>query len=97
VSGLIEIRRMATSDEIAGLVGVYYALAYVGFLAPALLAGLSTSPVMLATLSCIALSCTLAIGSAYRKHLPTVAHAPRDFTAACNTVVPTEPSQPSSG
>ncbi|MFI5426562.1 hypothetical protein [Aeromicrobium sp. UC242_57] len=73
VSGLLEIRRMATPQELAGMVGVYYALAYVGFLAPAVLAGMSTwfsYPVMLSVLVCVALLSTIVIASAYRKHLP---------------------------
>ena len=41
VSGLLEIQRIATPDDLAGLTGVFYALAYVGFLLPTLLAELT--------------------------------------------------------
>jgi MFS family permease len=76
VSGLLEVQRIAEPDELAGLTGVYYALAYVGFLIPALLAGLShwlSYPVMLATLALLAVGCTAVIGSASSKHLPAEA------------------------
>jgi MFS family permease len=38
VSGLREIQRIATARDLAGLTGVYYALAYTGFLLPTALA-----------------------------------------------------------
>ncbi|MCW2603560.1 MAG: transporter permease, partial [Pseudonocardiales bacterium] len=41
VSGLLEIQRIATPDELAGLNGVYYSLAYAGFLIPSVLAALN--------------------------------------------------------
>ena len=41
VSGLLEIQRIATPDELAGLNGVYYSLAYIGFLIPSVLAALN--------------------------------------------------------
>ena len=77
VSGLLEVQRIATPDELAGLTGVYYALAYIGFLIPALLAGLSRwvgYPVMLGALAVLAVGCTLIIGSASSKHLPCRRH-----------------------
>ena len=76
VSGLLEVQRIAPPDELAGLTGVYYALAYVGFLLPALLAGLSHwlgYPVMLAALAVVAVGCTAVVGSASSKHLPATA------------------------
>lgn len=76
VSGLLEMQRIARPHELAGLTGVYYALAYVGFLLPATLAGLATwlsYPVMLAALALIAVGCTVTIGSAWSRHLPTPA------------------------
>jgi hypothetical protein len=42
VSGLVEIQRIATAEDLAGLTGVYYALAYTGFLLPTVLAALSS-------------------------------------------------------
>ncbi|GAB3132397.1 MFS transporter [Microbispora hainanensis] len=60
VSGLLEIQRMAGPDDLAGLTGVYYMLAYAGFLLPTVLAGLSSwlsYPVMLAAVAAAALVC----------------------------------------
>ncbi|MCF6473754.1 MFS transporter [Nonomuraea sp. MG754425] len=60
VSGLLEIQRMAGTDDLAGLTGVYYTLAYTGFLLPAALAALATwlsYPVMLAAVAAAALAC----------------------------------------
>lgn len=73
VSGLLEVQRIAEPDELAGLTGVYYSLAYVGFLLPATLAGLShvaSYPVMLGVLALVALGCTLVCVSGWAKHLP---------------------------
>lgn len=74
VSGLLEVQRIAEPDELAGLTGVYYSLAYVGFLLPATLAGLSglaSYPVMLGILAAVALGCTLVCLGGWSKHLPT--------------------------
>lgn len=74
VSGLLEVQRIAEPDELAGLTGVYYSLAYVGFLLPALLAGLShwaSYPVMLGALALLALACTLVCVGGWSKHLPS--------------------------
>jgi MFS family permease len=60
VSGLVEIQRMAGADDLAGLTGVYYTLAYSGFLLPTVLAGLSSwlsYPVMLTAVAAVALIC----------------------------------------
>ncbi|MEV4295406.1 MFS transporter [Microbispora rosea] len=60
VSGLLEIQRMAGPDDLAGLTGVYYMLAYAGFLLPTVLAGLSSwlsYPLMLAAVAAAALVC----------------------------------------
>ncbi|MFF0246713.1 MFS transporter [Streptosporangium sandarakinum] len=60
VSGLQEIQRMAGADDLAGLTGVYYALAYSGFLLPtvlATLAGWLSYPVMLTVVAVVALIC----------------------------------------
>jgi MFS family permease len=76
VSGLLEIQRIAEPDELAGLTGVYYALAYVGFLLPAALAELATwfsYTEMLIALAAIAIGCTALVASAWSKHLPDVA------------------------
>ena len=73
VSGLLEVQRIAAPDELAGLTGVYYALAYIGFLLPATLAELArwvSYSVMLGVLAVIALGCTASIGNAWSSHLP---------------------------
>ncbi|TMR20783.1 MFS transporter [Nonomuraea zeae] len=60
VSGLLEIQRMAGADDLAGLTGLYYLLAYAGFLLPAVLAALSawlSYPVMLSAVAAAALIC----------------------------------------
>ncbi|MEU7940163.1 MFS transporter [Microbispora bryophytorum] len=60
VSGLLEIQCMAGPDDLAGLTGIYYMLAYAGFLLPTVLATLSSwlsYPVMLAAVAAAALVC----------------------------------------
>jgi MFS family permease len=74
ISGLLEIQRIAAPDELAGLTGLYYALAYLGFLLPATLAALSRwAPysVMLIVLAALAIGCSAVIGSAWSRHLPS--------------------------
>ncbi|WP_328608437.1 MFS transporter [Amycolatopsis sp. NBC_00345] len=73
VSGLLELQRLARPDEIAELTGIYYALAYIGFLLPSLLAALSGVagyPVLLGGLAVVALAGTLVIARHSRSHLP---------------------------
>lgn len=63
VSGLLEVQRIARPDELAGLTGVYYALTYVGFLFPAVLAAFArwfSYPEMLGALAVLAAGCTVA-------------------------------------
>jgi MFS family permease len=64
VSGLVEIQRIATAEDLAGLTGVYYALAYTGFLLPTVLAALSSVASYTETLTAVAflaLVCLLVI------------------------------------
>jgi hypothetical protein len=73
VSCLQEIQRIARPDELAGLTGVYYALSYLGFLLPSVLAVLSgvlSYPVMLLGLTALALVSLGLVASASTKHLP---------------------------
>jgi predicted MFS family arabinose efflux permease len=73
ISGLLEIGRIAAPDDLAGLTGVYYALAYLGFLLPATLAGLARwvgYPELLLALALVAVASTAVIASAYSRHLP---------------------------
>ncbi|TIC79139.1 MFS transporter [Nocardioides sp. GY 10127] len=72
VSGLLEVQRIARPDDLAGLTGVYYALAYVGFLLPAVLAALPGGfgyPAMLGVVALLALGCTAVCASGWSRHL----------------------------
>ncbi|MCE0763682.1 MFS transporter [Pseudonocardia kujensis] len=76
VSGLLELQRLARPDELAALTGVYYALAYVGFLLPSILAvlsGVASYPVLLGCLVLVALGGTAVILRHSRRHLPVPA------------------------
>jgi hypothetical protein len=73
VSGLLEVQRIAGPDELAGLTGVYYALCYVGFLLPAVLAALGhwcSYPVMLGAMAVVAGLCAAVCAAGWSKHLP---------------------------
>jgi MFS family permease len=73
VSGLLEVQRLARPSELAQLTGVYYALAYVGFVLPSVLAALSdvaSYAVLLSALAVVALLGTLVIVRHSRAHLP---------------------------
>ena len=72
VSGLLEIQRIADPDELAGISGVYYSLAYLGFLLPAALAGLAhyfSYPAMLTALGVLATVCAACCAAGWSKHL----------------------------
>lgn len=73
VGGLLEIQRSAGADELGALTGFFYALTYVGFLAPTIVAFLAQWVAALwilagMTLLCVASLCIIAVNS--RKHLP---------------------------
>jgi MFS family permease len=73
VSGLLEIQRIAEPDELAAISGIYYALAYVGFLLPAVLAALAhyvSYPAMLTVLGMLAAGSTAICAAHWSKHLP---------------------------
>ncbi|MFC5947262.1 MFS transporter [Pseudonocardia lutea] len=76
VSGLLELQRLARPEELAASTGVYYALAYVGFLLPSVLAvlsGVASYPVLLGCLVLVALGGTAVIVRHSRRHLPLAA------------------------
>ncbi|MFE6056376.1 MFS transporter [Kitasatospora sp. NPDC056446] len=76
VSGLLEIQRLVTPDDLAGITGVYYALCYSGFLLPAVLAALSplaSYTVMLGVLTALALASLAVIATAPRRPAPAPA------------------------
>lgn len=69
VAGLVEVQRMSRPEDRAALTGVYYALSYVGFLLPTVVAVAGrwlTTPVELGILAACALGCTLLILTAGR-------------------------------
>jgi MFS family permease len=73
VSGLLEIQRLATARDLAGLTGVYYAISYLGFLLPAALALASTAvpyTISLLIVAVIAVGCLAVITARSRAHLP---------------------------
>jgi len=76
VSGLLEIQRIAEPDELAAISGIYYALAYVGFLLPAVLASLASYvsyPAMLTVVGVLAAGSTAICAASWSKHLPAAA------------------------
>lgn len=73
VAGLLEIQRLAEPGELASFTGLYYALAYLGFLLPSILAALSnvaTYPELLAVLALVAAGGMIVISRHSRSHLP---------------------------
>ncbi|MFF4925334.1 MFS transporter [Kitasatospora sp. NPDC001261] len=76
VSGLLEIQRIVTPDDLAGITGVYYALCYSGFLLPAVLAALSSLAsytVMLSVVTALALASLAVITLSSRRTAPAEA------------------------
>lgn len=72
ISGLLEVQRLARPGDLASLTGVYYSLAYVGFLLPAWLAFLVRwydLAAMLVAITILALCCTLVCWSGWSRHL----------------------------
>lgn len=60
VAGLAHVQAIATPQDLAGLTGIFYALAYSGFLLPTLLAALlpvSPYPVSLAAVAVLCIAC----------------------------------------
>ena len=73
VSGLLEVQRIATPRDLAGLTGVFYALAYVGFLAPTVIAAIAGSiavPLILWGVVALAVASWLLILAGSTRHLP---------------------------
>ncbi|MFW0782910.1 MFS transporter [Gordonia sp. CPCC 206044] len=71
VSGLLEVQRIAPPEDLAKLTGVFYAVAYLGFVVPTILAALpfGTLP-LLGALLVVLVASTLFVIRGYRKHLP---------------------------
>jgi hypothetical protein len=73
VSGLLEIQRIAGPDDLAGLTAVFYALTYLGFLLPVLLATLTrwaSVTTLLAALTGLSLASLAVVAGASRRYLP---------------------------
>lgn len=74
VAGLIEVQQLADEDSLAGLTAVYYALTYLGFAAPyllALAAHLAGYPLLLALTAALALATAASVArTASRVPLP---------------------------
>ncbi|WP_320774314.1 MFS transporter [Streptomyces sp. CRN 30] len=80
VSGLLEVQRMADAEDLAGLTGLYYALAYSGFLLPTVLALFSewlSYPVMLSAVAVVALCCLVLVVRGAAAAVPPVARTVR--------------------
>ncbi|WP_212640153.1 MFS transporter [Nocardiopsis akebiae] len=69
VAGLLHVQAVAAPRDLAGLTGVYYSLAYTGFLLPTLLAVLlpvAPYTVSLAAVAAVCLACLVAVASGVR-------------------------------
>ncbi|MFE7505391.1 MFS transporter [Promicromonospora sp. NPDC057488] len=62
VSGLLIAQSMATPRDLAGMTGVYYSLAYTGFLLPTLLAALAPGVSYVLALAVVAVLCACCLG-----------------------------------
>ena len=74
LSGLLEVQAISGPKDLAGLTGVFYAIAYIGFLAPALIAAIAAFVPVLAVLAVIValgLAAWAVVLAGSRKHLPT--------------------------
>jgi MFS family permease len=72
VAGLLEVQRLARPDELAGLTAVYFALTYVGFAIPVVLAELvhlTSYTVLLLVLAGLAVVCLAVVAGQARRHL----------------------------
>jgi len=70
VAGLVEIQRISTPLDLAGITGVYYSLTYVGFLLPVAFASLSdfvSYPLMLSLLAIACVACLVATARGLRR------------------------------
>ena len=86
VSGLVEIQRIATGRDLAGLTGLFYSLSYLGFLLPMALAGLAgiaSYTVLLGGVAVLCLACLALVSSGLRR---TAAAAAADESKAAALV-----------
>ncbi|WP_228282681.1 MFS transporter [Brevibacterium atlanticum] len=71
VSGLIIVQAIAEPDDLAGITGVYYSLAYSGFLLPTVLAALLPFMGYSISLGGVAVICLLSLGAVSLGSMPT--------------------------
>lgn len=72
-SGLLEVQRIAGPEHLAGLTGLFYAVAYLGFLLPTAMAAITppfSTMQLLGALVVLALICLATVAANSRKHLP---------------------------
>jgi MFS family permease len=97
VSGLLEVQRIAGDRDLAGLTGVFYALAYAGFLASTVIAAAATS-VSVTTILWIVVGLAVvswaAVLPASRRHLPQPEPQPQKINVALSAERPTLLSLP---
>ncbi len=70
VAGLVEIQKISTAADLAGITGVYYSLTYIGFLLPVAFAGLSEVvgyPALLAGLFVVCALCLALVAYGMRR------------------------------
>jgi MFS family permease len=73
VSGMLEVQAIAAPGDLAGLTGTFYALAYTGFLAPAIISAIAGAvPVetILWVVVALAVTCWALVVTASTRHLP---------------------------
>jgi MFS family permease len=73
VSSLMEVQRIAGARDLAGLTGVFYAIAYAGFLVPAVIAAVAKlvdATLVLAAIVALGVVCWVGILISSRRHLP---------------------------
>jgi MFS family permease len=94
VSGLLEVQRIAGDRDLAGLTGVFYALAYAGFLASTVIAAAATSvsvTMILWIVVGLAVVTWAAILPASGRHLPQSEPQPQKINVALYTERPPRP------
>lgn len=70
VAGLVEIQRISTPTDLAGITGVYYSLTYIGFLLPVLFAWLSafvSYAILFSILAALCASCLALVAYGVRR------------------------------
>ena len=77
VAGLMHVQAIATPKDLAGLTGVYYSLAYAGFLLPTVLAAILPFSPYSVSLSVVTVLCVMCLLLVVTGRKPHVLNAPR--------------------